>query len=258
MKKQINNLKIIYRKQLNDEYFILKLLAPEQLPEIMPGQFVQVLVPLAVGGAKSVFLRRPFSFHDVDDNTFTLFIKIKGEGTKILASLKENDVINTIYPLGKGFSLPDNGRIILIAGGIGSAPLLYLARYASQRNKDIKPTILIGAKTKFDIFELEEFEKYGEVHITTEDGSMGEKGLVTEHSVLKNVNEFKMMYSCGPTPMLKAVAMIAKNNNINCEVSLETTMACGFGACLCCVTETIYGNQCVCTEGPVFNVNVLK
>ncbi len=105
--------------------------------------------------------------------------------------------------------------------------------------------------------ELEEFEKYGRVFITTEDGSEGEKGFVTDHSIFKE-REFDRIYSCGPTPMMKAVGNYAIKNNTFCEVSLENTMGCGIGACLCCVTDTTEGRVCVCTEGTVFNIAKLK
>jgi dihydroorotate dehydrogenase electron transfer subunit len=114
---------------------------------------------------------------------------------------------------------------------------------------------LLGARSGKDLLELDEFEKYGEVCVSTEDGSVGEKGLVTQHSVLNR--ECGMIYCCGPAPMMKAVAAIAKQKSICCEVSLENMMACGVGACLCCVEKTVKGNVCVCTEGPVFNINDL-
>ena len=107
-----------------------------------------------------------------------------------------------------------------------------------------------------DLLQLEEFVKYGEVYTTTEDGSHGEKGYVTQHSILNKVR-FEQIYTCGPKPMMVAVAKYAKSNQIECEVSLENTMACGIGACLCCVENTTEGHLCVCKEGPVFNINKL-
>ena len=107
-----------------------------------------------------------------------------------------------------------------------------------------------------DLLQLEEFAKYGEVYTTTEDGSHGEKGYVTQHSILNKVR-FEQIYTCGPKPMMVAVAKYAKSNQIECEVSLENTMACGIGACLCCVENTTEGHLCVCKEGPVFNINKL-
>lgn len=135
--------------------------------------------------------------------------------------------------------------------------MLYLAKSLYKNNN--KVTTLIGGRCKSDIFELSNNFKSGELLITTEDSSFGEKGFVTNHSIFqKHEFEYDFIYSCGPELMMKSIANIAKSKNVNCEVSLENTMACGFGVCLCCVVDTIKGNQCVCTEGPVFNINKLK
>ena len=117
------------------------------------------------------------------------------------------------------------------------------------------PQFLIGARSAKDVLQLEEFEKIGKVYVSTEDGTMGEKGLVTTNAVL--ASKIDKIYCCGPAPMMKAIAKVAKENAIDCEVSLENMMACGLGACLCCVENTVKGNVCVCTEGPVFNINEL-
>jgi dihydroorotate dehydrogenase electron transfer subunit len=119
-----------------------------------------------------------------------------------------------------------------------------------------KPVFLLGARSKEDLVQLPDFRQRGTVHITTEDGSMGEKGYVTDHSILRD-EMFDRIYTCGPKPMMVAVAKYAASKGIFCEVSLENTMACGIGACLCCVEKTTEGHKCVCTEGPVFNINQL-
>ncbi len=251
MKKYIRDLKVIKIKHLNAHHFILVLHSSEKLPEILPGQFVEV----SVKNSQTTFLRRPFSIHDVNVNeqTISLFIKKVGVGTLELANSKEGETLNLIFPLGKGFTISAEEDVLLIGGGCGVAPLLYLAKYLNKTQ--IKPSILIGGRSKDDIHELDEYKKYGTVYISTDDGTLGESGLVIDHSVLKN--KFSKIYSCGPLPMMKAVSKLAKEKNIDCEVSLENTMACGIGACLCCVTETVQGNKCVCTEGPVFNTNEL-
>ena len=123
-------------------------------------------------------------------------------------------------------------------------------------NQRCKQTFLLGARSKNDLLQLEQFEALGDVYTTTEDGSMGEKGYVTMHSVLK-AQKFDMIYNCGPKPMMMAVAKYAKAEGIECEVSLENTMSCGVGACLCCVEKTDEGHVCVCKEGPVFNIKKL-
>jgi len=254
-KKLIQDLKVIKNKQLNQDNYLLELEAKNDFPDILPGQFVEVLVD----DAANTFLRRPFSIHDVDKNkkTISLFVKIVGEGTRTLCEIKEGRFVNLIYPLGNSFSITDDKNVLLIGGGCGIAPLLYLAKYLF--NENIKPVILIGAKSKNDILQVNEYKKYGEVFLTTEDGSIGEKGLVINHSILNSKSfNFSKIYCCGPELMMKAVAKYSKEKNIDCEVSLENTMACGIGACLCCVTETIHGNKCVCTDGPVFNIKELK
>jgi len=255
MKKIIQDLEIVGKKWLNSYSFLIDLQAPEKLPDMFPGQFAEVLVE----NSRSTFLRRPFSIHNIcyAENTISFLIQIVGDGTKALGELKEGDLLNIIYPLGNSFSLPFlKDKVLLVGGGCGAAPLLFLARYFFE--KGISIIILMGGRTKEDIFEIEEYKKYGKVYIMTEDGTMGEKGLVTRHYILNSGSpEFNKIYTCGPEPMMKTIAVFAKENGLNCEVSLENTMACGIGACLCCVVETTTGNKCVCTEGPVFNINDL-
>jgi dihydroorotate dehydrogenase electron transfer subunit len=253
MQKKIHDLLVLRNTKINTNYFVLELKAPETIGEIIPGQFVEVLVK----GSPTTFLRRPISINDFDKNknTITLLIKIVGDGTKQLSLMEKGDVLNMVYPLGNGFTFKKSAKSLLIGGGCGIAPLLYLARFLKQNNQ--QASMLLGGKCCEDILLLEEFMKYGEVHVTTEDCSLGEKGFVTQHSILEK-ESYDMIYACGPEPMMKAVAKMAFNKNIECEVSLENTMACGIGACLCCVTDTINGNICVCTEGPVFNIKQLK
>ena len=248
--KTVGDLTVQLNQRFNDRHFLLELKAEKPLPSMLPGNFVQVLVP----GSPSTFLRRPFSVHSINtpENTFRLLIQIKGEGTRHLSLLQKGDLLNVIYPLGNNFSLPQGPRTLLVGGGCGVAPLLFLAQYL--REHGIAPMILTGWRTRAYIFELEEYQKYGEVLIITEDGSAGEKGLVTDHSVLqKEKLAFDRIYCCGPDPMMKAISGLAGMQGIDCEVSLENTMACGFGVCLCCVTPTVRGNERVCAEGPVFN-----
>ena len=162
-----------------------------------------------------------------------------------------------MLPLGNGYTLPQNpGAIkpLLVGGGVGTAPMLMLGSELSKMG--CKPTFLLGARSSKDLLQLDEFAKYGDVYTTTEDGSHGEKGYVTQHSVL-NAVKFDQIYTCGPKPMMMAVAKYAKANDVNCEVTLENKMACGVGACLCCVENTQEGHLCVCKEGPVFNINKL-
>lgn len=252
--KVIKYLNVLKNSPLPGNHFLLTLSSGEDLPSILPGQFAQVKIE----NSPDTFLRRPFSIHDVDyeHRTITLFVKCVGEGTQTLSQAQKKDTVNVIFPLGNTFTLSPDGSVLLIGGGCGIAPLYYLCKYL-RANQHIKPDVLIGGRTRDDIVYAKKFSKYAHVHLTTEDGSIGEKGMVTDHSVL-NSHHFDRIYSCGPKSMIKAIVKFSSQHNIETEVSLENTMACGIGACLCCVTETHHGNQCVCTQGPVFNIKDLK
>ena len=255
MKKYMLDLILKENKVLSNQYNLLILTSDGKLPDILPGQFAEV----RVDGSPSTFLRRPISIHYVDYklNELWLLIQIKGDGTKRLATMKAGERLNLLFPLGNSFNDPSDmdANVLLVGGGCGVAPLLYLG--AHLKNKGYKVNFLLGARTKADLIELCEYERFGNVYTTTEDGTHGERGFVTQHSALNNSN-FNYIYTCGPTPMMKSVAAYALKIGANCEVSLENTMACGIGACLCCVTDTTDGHLCVCTEGPVFNITKLK
>ncbi len=254
MAKRIENLKVIENRSLNKDFFVIELVAESKLTAVLPGQFVQVKVE----GSPETFLRRPVSIHNVDyeHNTIKLLIQVVGKGTETLASLKKGDFLNIIYPLGNSFSLPGGaGKTLLVGGGCGIAPLLFLGTYL--KSNGYSPDILLGFRSRERIIEYEEYLKIGRVFVTTEDGSEGEKGYATDHSQFIS-QAYDMIYCCGPELMMKAIALHCKKNNIACEVSLENLMACGFGVCLCCVINTNNGNLCTCTDGPVFNINELK
>lgn len=255
MKKFILDLVVKENTKLNSNYVLLKLTHPTDLPEMLPGQFAE----LRVDKSPSTFLRRPISINFVDrlKNEVWFLIQLVGDGTRCLAEAQKDDIINVVLPLGNTFSLPKSttDEVLLIGGGVGTAPMLFLGE--ELKKKGYKPTFLLGARTKNDLLQLEEFNKYGTVYTTTEDGSHGEKGYVTQHSILAKI-ELSQIYTCGPKPMMMAVAKYAKQHNISCEVSLENTMACGIGACLCCVENTTEGHVCVCKDGPIFNINKLR
>jgi len=255
MRKYIHDLTIVNNKRLSESFYLLELSYNQQLPEIIPGQFAEVII----SGTDTVFLRRPLSIHDVDytKNTLSFLVQIVGNGTRHLAIIEIGQKLNVVYPLGKGFQLiKPKEKALLIGGGCGVAPLLYLARHLKAINVEV--SILIGVRNKEHLIEVEKYKQYGEILITTEDGSDGTKGFVVNHPVFNSLNTYKKIYTCGPEVMMKAIAKRASEVGVECEVSLENTMACGIGACLCCVTETKEGNKCVCTEGPVFNINELK
>jgi len=254
MNKRIESLRIVENKRLNKDLFTLELSGQGRIPEMLPGQFVQAKIE----GSPETFLRRPFSIHDVNypQNTFKLFIKIAGKGTQTLSRLGNGNLLNLIYPLGNSFTLPEKDqRILLVGGGCGIAPLLFLGRYI--KSNGFVPDILLGFRDSEQIVEYDQYSELGKVIITTEDGSVGRKGMVSDHPVL-SAPGYDVIYCCGPEPMMRAVAKFCKENHIKCEVSLENLMGCGIGACLCCVVETVKGNLCSCIDGPVFNINQLK
>ncbi|MDD4001349.1 MAG: dihydroorotate dehydrogenase electron transfer subunit [Bacteroidales bacterium] len=242
---------VVENETITPTLFILKLQYPETLPEIKAGQFVEIMVK----GEANVFLRRPISIHDVDKdrNQISLLIQIVGKGTEELSKLKKGESLNLIFPLGNGFTIIGK-KVLLVGGGCGAAPLLYLARVLKQNQ--IKSDILIGCRDIKQLFSKKEYESLSNLHIATEDGSCGIKGLVTSHPILDE--DFDSIYCCGPTPMMKAISKLAKERNIPCYVSLEHKMACGFGVCLCCVVDTNQGNKRTCTTGPIFLSSELK
>lgn len=253
MKKFILDLKVRAVEQLSPKHVLIRLTDEAPLPEMLPGQFVEV----RVDGSPTTFLRRPISINFVDrkQNELWLMVAMVGEGTRQLGHLQACDVLNCVLPLGNSFTMPATAseRVLLIGGGVGVAPMLCFG--AALHEMGCEPTFLLGGRSAQDLLELDYFRRLGRVCVTTEDGSMGERGFVTNHSVLQE--SFDRIASCGPTPMMKAVARYAREHGIDCEVSLENMMACGLGACLCCVEKTTEGNLCVCKDGPVFNINRL-
>lgn len=263
MRKYIIDLKVRETKLLSSKHVLLRLTDDNPLPDMLPGQFVEV----RVDGTSTTFLRRPISINMVDkeNNELWLLVAMVGEGTRSLGKLHAGDTLNCVLPLGNGFTMPQDKhkRVLLVGGGVGMAPLLYMG--AELHRKGYEPTFLLGGRSAQDLLQLDLFNKYGRAYVSTEDGTMGEQGVVTNHSVLHE--QFDRIATCGPTPMMKAVASYALRQGIDCEASLENLMACGLGACLCCV-EKVYDNDnplpgdqphhvCVCKDGPVFNVKRL-
>lgn len=254
MKKFILDLTVNSVEALSDKHVLIKLTDDKPLPEMLPGQFVEV----RVDNSPSTFLRRPISINNVDydRNELWLLVAAVGDGTRQLQKLQKGYRLNCMLPLGNSFTMPTDSaqKVLLVGGGVGVAPLLYFGKRIKAMGGE--PTFLLGARSAKDVLERELFEQVGRVLITTEDGSEGEKGFVTNHSVLAQ-EHFDRISTCGPKPMMMAVARYAFKNDIECEVSLENKMACGVGACLCCVEKTVEGNKCVCKEGPVMNMKKL-
>lgn len=253
-RKQQTNLQVIGNERLASGFFLLTLQSEEALPVILPAQFAEIQIP-----NKATFLRRPISIHDVDydNNRIYFLVKIAGNGTAELSNIAVGDTLNVVFPLGNTFDLSEiNGKVLLVGGGVGVAPLLYTAKYLNKFG--IEADILLGYRTKSNILRRAEYEDQGRVFYTTNDGSYGEVGTILDHTIFTS-NDFwySKILACGPEPMMRGLAKWANENRIECEVSLENKMACGIGACLCCVQDTKQGHKCVCTEGPVFNVKQL-
>lgn len=265
--------KILSNKRVGRVYYKMTLEAPYIARAAKSGQFVQI----KCSDGLEPFLRRPFSIHRVKGEgsrvkEIEILYEVVGKGTEILAGKKVGDFVDILGPLGAGFSLPRTHapnpnrvsglgsslepRAIIIAGGIGSAPLVYLAEELTK--KKIKTIVLIGAKTKDAILCEKDFKKIArEVYISTDDGTYGCHGFVSRlfHNILKtSESRFKtIVYVCGPHGMLKCIAEICRERDFECQVSLEEKMACGMGACLGCAVPTKSGNKLACKDGPVFN-----
>jgi dihydroorotate dehydrogenase electron transfer subunit len=250
------NVTIVANERDTDSYFRLVLRAPHIAPLIQPGQFAHVrILPM-----KEALLRRPFSIFQVNGDTFSILYKIVGKGTDALSRMHASDELSVIAPLGHGFTVPKSGgeTPLLVAGGYGMAAMFLLAQRSPQ-----KGTAFVGGRRRVDILCENEFAALGwEVRVATEDGSHGEKGLVTQPllaELKKPESEIRnpKLYACGPTPMLKAVGKIAEDFNLPTELSMDEHMCCGTGVCLTCVIPVKIGEgweyQRTCTEGPVFD-----
>ncbi|MBQ9285011.1 MAG: dihydroorotate dehydrogenase electron transfer subunit [Bacteroidaceae bacterium] len=265
MKKYVLDLKLLGVEQLREGYGLLRLTdAKAPLPEMSAGQFVEV----RVDASAQTFLRRPISINRVDreHNELWLLVHAVGPGTRRLCELAPGSVVNVVLPLGQGFTLPkaaeargaDAPFSLLVGGGVGTAPLLCLGEELVALGH--KPLFLLGGRSSSDLMQLDLFRELGEVLLTTEDGTAGERGFVTQHSVWASpsMRNCRFVYTCGPKPMMMAVARLCREQGMECEASLENMMACGLGACLCCVEDTVDGHVCVCKEGPVFDTRRLK
>ncbi|MFH1623805.1 MAG: dihydroorotate dehydrogenase electron transfer subunit [Pseudomonadota bacterium] len=283
--------KILFNREVSATYYRIGLDCPEIASKAAPGQFIMA----KVSNQLDPFLRRPFAIHRIrktgaetkgtgGDSVVEILYNVVGKGTKIMSEMKVGDKIDLLGPVGNGFRIGSTmGAAILVAGGIGVAPLLSLAEGIRLQRSGVKPLLLfLGGKAGDDVLCVEDFERLGvEVRVATEDGSLGHRGVVTD--LLLNYLDSREygsilpshLFACGPETMLKEVAKIAREKKIPCQVSLETRMACGLGACLGCVVKTrsrvqpskregdreTGGQELridykrVCKEGPVFDSN---
>ncbi len=239
---------LVQQQQMNHDVYRMVLSAPEIAAMIKPGQFLQ----LKTGRLMDPLLRRPISIADADDGegTLQLVYRVVGEGTKYLAGLQQGAEIDILGPLGNGFTLQGE-RPLIVGGGMGIAPLLYLVRALCPKPVDV----LLAGREASELFWIKLFaERCQAVHVTTDDGSLGTKGnaLALLPQLLAQ-GQYDMLYTCGPDPMMEAVAKEAAKHGVPCQVSLERYMACGIGACLSCSCGAKDGSRKkVCTDGPVF------
>ena len=256
---------VVSNVELSPGYFRMRMTAPGELAASAPGQFLMLKVTDAI----DPLLRRPFGLFDV--GTFSaeyagcgaqtyceILFKVVGKGTRMLSLLHHGDVVDLLAPLGKGFEIgPAGEEKLLVGGGIGLAPLYYLAKALVARGEKVR--LFAGGRNRDDILCITEFERLGvESYVATDDGTLGESGFVTQ-VLERHLGAGMRIFACGPTPMLNAVAKMAQKHEVPCQVSMEAYMACGVGACLGCVmkganhTETTPDYRCVCKDGPVFD-----
>ncbi|OGC03067.1 hypothetical protein A3H38_05120 [candidate division WOR-1 bacterium RIFCSPLOWO2_02_FULL_46_20] len=244
--------RILEHQQIAPHYFQLTLASAHVSANAKPGQFVQV----RCSEKYDPLLHRPLSIHRISkkEKSFALLYEVVGKGTELLSQAKVGAELDVLGPLGNGFSIDKNIQTaILVGGGMGIAPLLSLVdKLKSENVKTIYA--LIGGKTKNSLLCVKDFKKLtAQVLLATDDGSCGEKGLVSD--TLSNMLDKIQgtIYACGPRAMLKAVAKISAKNKLNCQVLMEARMACGIGTCLGCVIKTKAGYKKVCDDGPVFD-----
>ncbi len=204
-----------------------------------PGQFVNIKL-------EGMFLRRPISVNNVEGDKLTLIYKPLGEGTKQMTTFVPGKVLDILTGLGNGFDPALSGeKPLLVGGGVGIPPLYLLCRKLVE--KGAKPTVVLGFNTKEEAYYVEEFTSLGaQVILLTADGSLGQKGLVTDGVAC--VSDYTFLYTCGPEAMLKAVYAVCESSG---QFSFEERMGCGFGACMGCTCKTKYGNKRICKDGPV-------
>lgn len=262
--------KILSNQEISPGYFRMRILAPGFGAAARPGQFIMFRVQPAL----PPLLRRPFGIFrtgflppDCDGQPpkeyLEILYKVVGTGTGIMSELHQGDRVEVLGPLGKGFDLgPADEEKILVGGGIGLVPLYMLAR---ELTRSSKVRLLMGGRTREDILAVTEFERLGvETYVSTDDGSLGEEGLVTK-VLERKLGKYHAagVYACGPMPMLEAVQRICAGRGIPLQVSLEALMACGVGACLGCVVKGVGHSDedprylCSCKEGPVFRAEQL-
>jgi len=239
--------KIITNDLVAKNHFCMRIHVPEISASSVAGQFVMIK---ARAQTYNHLLRIPLAIYQKHDDGVSILYCVVGTGTEILSKLRAGDEVEILGPLGNGFAKTSRKNNLLIAGGCGVPPIYALAESLQQQQKSI--TIFLGAKNKDLITCVDEFKKLGaQVYIATEDGSLGEKGLVTD-LLIQHLTNDAIIYASGPNVMLKAIARIARDKKIPAQLSMEAYMACGIGACRGCAIETDEGYKMCCQDGPVF------
>jgi dihydroorotate dehydrogenase electron transfer subunit len=250
----LENGEILENEVVGPDTWRMEIRAPKITDAAQPGQFVMVAV-----GHESTdpLLRRPLSIHRVENDGLTLLYRIVGKGTRLMAHMKRGEDISLLGPLGKGFQVRSAEHHCLVGGGLGVAPLLFLAKDIKRLFPDEKMTILLGGRNSKELLVLADFQDVAPVLVATDDGSQGLHGLTTD-LLDQEILGPATIYTCGPSPMMQGVARLAQQRNWPCQVSLESIMACGMGACLGCtvqragIAETEKKYVHVCKDGPVF------
>ncbi len=229
--------KVISNERLTDNVYRMKL-SGDTSAITAPGQFINIKL-------EGLFLRRPISIYDWDDETITIIYKVVGQGTEVMAGIKPGDTLDCLVGLGNGFDTSTSGDApVLIGGGVGIPPMYGLLKKLLAEGKH--PSVILGFNTKDEIFAQEEFRALCDsVYVTTVDGSYGVRGFAVD--VLKDI-DYTYFYTCGPMPMFNAIEKTAKGSG---QFSFEERMGCGFGACMGCTCKTKYGNKRICKDGPV-------
>lgn len=251
----LEDCKILENKEIGKGYYLMKVESEKASQYSKAGQFFMLKVKNEIR-----ILRRPISLHNTDKELKTLefYYEVKGGGTKDLASLKIGEVLNIQGPLGTGFTTGiENKKCVLVGGGMGNAPMKLLINELKEKNEVI---FIAGGRNKEALNILENLDLNGvKVYITTDDGSLGQKGNVISvlNEVLAENKDVDMVQTCGPHKMMEAVAEVAIRENVYCEVSLEERMACGVKACVGCSIKTLAGMKKVCHDGPVFDSKII-
>jgi len=249
--------RVIRLERLSADTWRLFLSAPKVAAQARPGQFVM----LGLNPGYDPLLRRPFSVHCTDGDELVLYFRVVGKGTAWLSAARPGDELPILGPLGKGFRLMP-APAVLVGGGIGIAPLLLLAKELAGDNNPAT-AIILAARSAPDLTPLaESFRPWAaNLLFATDDGSLGRKGRADEALFSLSPAPDVVVYACGPPPMLAAIARFCLKEKIACQVSIESAMACGMGACLGCATPAASGDHGqyvhVCVDGPVFDAEAL-